>query len=268
MYELVDWLNTGLEWLHQPVSIFVIFAFFAIAEALWPVREALLSPLHRWVPNFSLTLSLFVLAYFIAPLSRWLAAWWSNQVGFGLLPWLQISPELTVLCALFALDLSAYILHRISHNWAWLWRLHLVHHSDTDVDVSTSYRHHPLEVTLSTAWHVIIISLLGAPLAAVLLYEALHKVFDIFSHANLRLPHTVDNMLRWLVITPAMHRVHHSSQRFETNSNYGGLFSVWDRLFGSYRTVLTSNQLGLEYFRSRRDQTFTGLLLQPFRAWQ
>jgi sterol desaturase/sphingolipid hydroxylase (fatty acid hydroxylase superfamily) len=196
---------------------------------------------------------------------RVLVAYWTEAVGFGLLSWLSLSTVQTVLFGFIMLDLSSYILHRVSHRWPLLWRLHLVHHSDTDVDVSTSYRHHPLESVFAALWYTATILILGVPLAALLIFEALHKFFDIFSHTNMRVPKRLDTLLRWVFITPDMHRIHHSAWQEETDSNYGGLLSIWDRLLGTYCKTLSTDRAGLNYFRSKQDQSLLGLILQPFR---
>lgn len=188
---------------------------------------------------------------------------------FGLLPQLGLPFWLDGVIAVLLLDLAIYWQHRWMHVVPLLWRLHRLHHSDTGFDVSTGLRFHPFEMALSLVYKLALVAALGAPALAVLVFELLLSIGALFTHADFALPPALDRRLRWLLVTPSMHRIHHSTWRPETDSNYGFHLSVWDRLFGSYRAQPrapeASMPIGLEYFRSSREQTLPSLLLQPFR---
>jgi sterol desaturase/sphingolipid hydroxylase (fatty acid hydroxylase superfamily) len=190
--------------------------------------------------------------------------------GFGLLPRLGLPFWLDCLLAVVLLDLAIYWQHRWMHRLPLLWRLHRLHHSDTGFDVTTGLRFHPFEMVLSMAYKLALVAALGAPALAVLVFELLLSVGALFTHADFALPPALDRRLRWLLVTPSMHRIHHSTWQSETDSNYGFHLSIWDRLFGSYRAQPrapeASMPIGLEYFRSAREQTLYSLLLQPFRS--
>lgn len=194
----------------------------------------------------------------------------SEAQGFGLLPRLGLPFWLDCLLAVVLLDLAIYWQHRWMHRLPLLWRLHRLHHSDTGFDVTTGLRFHPFEMALSMAYKLALVAALGAPALAVLVFELLLSVGALFTHADFALPPALDRRLRWLLVTPSMHRIHHSTWQSETDSNYGFHLSIWDRLFGSYRAQPrapeASMPIGLEYFRSAREQTLYSLLLQPFRS--
>ncbi len=189
--------------------------------------------------------------------------------GFGLLPALGLPFWLDCVLAVLLLDLAIYWQHRLMHVLPLLWRLHRLHHSDTGFDVTTGLRFHPFEMALSLVYKLAVVAALGAPALAVLVFELLLSIGALFTHADFALPPALDRRLRWLLVTPSMHRIHHSTWRPETDSNYGFHLSVWDRLFGSYRAHPRAPEahmpIGLEYFRSSREQTLPSLLLQPFR---
>lgn len=189
--------------------------------------------------------------------------------GIGLLQRLGLPFWLDCLIAVLLLDLAIYWQHRLMHVLPLLWRLHRVHHSDTGFDVTTGLRFHPFEMALSLVYKLMLVAVLGAPALAVLVFELLLSVGALFTHADFALPPTLDRRLRWLLVTPSMHRIHHSTWQPETDSNYGFHLSLWDRLFGSYRDAPRASEasmpIGLEYFRTRQDQALPSLLLQPFR---
>jgi len=191
--------------------------------------------------------------------------------GWGLLQLLDAPAWLAVPLAMLALDLAIYGQHRLSHVWPPLWRLHRVHHCDLDIDVSTALRFHPLEILLSMLYKIAAVYLLGAPPLAVLLFEMLLTGCAMFNHSNLRLPARADAALRRLLVTPDMHRVHHSTRRTEHDSNFGFSLSCWDHLFASYRAQPAGGhglmRIGLDSPRdSARCASLAGLLRLPFAA--
>jgi sterol desaturase/sphingolipid hydroxylase (fatty acid hydroxylase superfamily) len=175
-----------------------------------------------------------------------------------------------VLAAIVALDLAVYLQHVLFHAVPVLWRLHRVHHADTDFDVTTGTRFHPIEILVSTGIKCAAVAAIGAPAMAVLAFEVILNATAMFNHANARLPESVDRWLRRLVVTPDMHRVHHSLVRRETNSNFGFNLPYWDRLFGTYRAQPAHGHagmtIGLEAFRDPKEVRLDRMLLQPFGA--
>lgn len=199
-----------------------------------------------------------------------LAVGWALQVGqrgWGLLPALGLPFWWQVAGAVLLLDLAIYWQHRLFHRIPWLWRLHRVHHSDLAFDTTTGVRFHPLELLLSLLIKLGVIALLGAPAVGVLLFEILLSAGALFTHADIALPRRLDRRVRWLFVTPSMHRIHHSPRRHETDSNYGFHLSIWDRLFRSYRAASEhpeqSMPIGLEDWRDAAAQRLWPLLRQP-----
>ncbi len=251
-------------------SIFLLLlVLLALAEWRWPRHQGATDRLRRWPANLGFGL---VGALCLRVLTPWLAidaALWAQTNHVGLLHVLTLPLWLSVPITLLALDLLIYGQHRLMHRIDWLWRLHRVHHSDLALDVSSGVRFHPFEILFSMALKIAAVVVLGAAPAAVLAFEILLNGFAMFTHANLALPLRLDRALRWLVITPDMHRIHHSVLRDEQDTNFGFNVSWWDRLFRSYRAAPRQPQaslpLGLDEFRGRHDQRFDQLLLQPFR---
>lgn len=238
------------------------------AETRWPRRSA--SGGGRRGTNLLLVgLNTLFLRLGFPVLAVGAAAWGTGQ-GWGLLAWLDGPLWLEVLLAVVLLDLIIYGQHRLMHAVPWLWRLHRVHHSDLAFDVTTGVRFHPLEIAVSMIIKMAAVILLGAAAEAVILFEVLLSASSLFEHANLRLPAGLDRALRRVIVTPDMHRVHHSPHREETDSNFGFNLSVWDRLFATYqaqpREGHEAMQIGLSAFRDKQQQGLLALLLQPFRA--
>ena len=185
---------------------------------------------------------------------------------FNILAW---PTWIEVLSALLVLDLAIYLQHRVFHYVPVLWRLHRMHHADLDVDVTTGARFHPIEILLSLGIKFLVVVALGAPAVAVLIFEIGLNATSMFNHSNVRMPAMVDRVLRCLVVTPDMHRVHHSIIRRETDSNFGFNFPWWDRLFGTYRPEPEAGHhgmtLGIDKFRDPKELRLDRMLVQPFR---
>ncbi len=240
----------------------------AAAEALWARRNVLRG--ERWFINFSLAVINTTLLRLAFPV---LAVGWAMQIearGWGLLQALVMPAWLKLLLAVVLLDMAIYWQHRVFHMAPWLWRLHRLHHSDVDFDLTTGLRFHPGEILISMLVKFAVITLLGTPALAVLIFEIILSSSSLFEHANLRLPRLLDARLRWLIVTPDMHRVHHSVIPRETNSNFGFNFSIWDRVFGSYHAQPRDGHLGmrigLEQFRDPLTQRLDKLLMQPLAS--
>jgi sterol desaturase/sphingolipid hydroxylase (fatty acid hydroxylase superfamily) len=189
--------------------------------------------------------------------------------GWGLFEAVQAPAWLAVIASVILLDLAIYLQHVLFHAVPVLWRLHRMHHADLEVDVTTGVRFHPVEILLSMAIKLGVVAALGTPAAAVLIFEVLLNATSMFSHGNVRLPERFDSVLRRIVVTPDMHRVHHSVVPRETNSNFGFNLPWWDRLFGTYRGEPAAGHegmtIGIEQFRDPRELRLDRMLLQPFR---
>jgi sterol desaturase/sphingolipid hydroxylase (fatty acid hydroxylase superfamily) len=245
-----------------------------IVAALWEIaapRRDLQQATHvRWLNNLGLALLSGVFARALVPLTGIAAAVLARDHGFGLLNAVAAPSWLAVVIAILALDLFNYLLHVVTHAVPLLWCVHTVHHADLDFDFTTGLRHHPLELLVDAAALLSAVAALGAPPAAVVLYQAIDIAAGIFSHANVRFPARAESALRRLIVTPDMHRVHHSAIKRETNSNYGSLLSLWDRIFGTYRAspavAHRDMTIGLEYFRAPRYLYLHQILLLPALA--
>lgn len=244
-------------------------ALVGLAQTLWPRRPACAPRARRWLTNVTLVIVNTLVVRFCVPLLAVGTAVAAEESGFGLLNRIGWPPAAEIVAAILLLDLGIYFQHRLVHAVPLLWRVHRMHHSDLDFDASTGLRFHPLEIVLSMLIKMGLVALMGAPVTAVVVFEVLLNATSIFNHANLRLPITVDRVLRRIVVTPDMHRVHHSVQRAETDSNFGFNFPWWDRLFGTYRDQPQRGHaamtIGLPEFRETREQTLWRLLLQPTR---
>ena len=221
------------------LTIFLgLFALFALAEALAPRRPRMQPRSRRWVTNWGITLvntlTLRALAFGLPLLAVGAAADASSN-GWGLFNTLGWPAWIEVLLAVLILDLAIWAQHLVTHKVPILWRLHRVHHADRDFDVTTAIRFHPVEIALSMVLKIGLVYLLGPSAIAVILFEILLNGTALFNHSNWRIPLSVDALLRKLLVTPDMHRVHHSIHRYEHDSNYGFALSIWDRMFGTYR---------------------------------
>lgn len=246
---------------------FGAFGLFMLWEMLAPRRKEAGGIAWRWGNNFSLGLvSWYLTAMGNTLLVLWIADW-TDQRDLGLLPALGLGPVPEFVILLASTQLLSYWVHVAFHRVPWLWPLHAVHHSDTEVDVSTSYRHHPLEPLLTLPVSAPLVFMLGVSLEAVAIYRLFAVAATVFSHGNVRIPEGLERYLRLVVLTPDFHRVHHSSDARYTNSNYGSLVPWFDYLFGSARHRPYSEhetmELGLEYLREPRDSRFDHLLTQP-----
>lgn len=237
-----------------------------VLERLAPRRRGDAQRRRRWLANFGLVLADFFAAAAL-PVAAVSAALMARSAGIGAFSQLNWPPLLEGVLAWLVLDCAIYWQHRAMHTIAWLWPLHQPHHSDVQIDVTTALRFHPLEILLSILWKIIVVLALGAPPLAVLVFEITLNGAAMFNHANWRVPG--DAWLRALIVTPDMHRVHHSIHREETDSNYGFALSLWDRLFGSYTPQPQEGhqtmQIGLPILRAPEESTWLALLLQPFR---
>lgn len=255
-------------------SFITIFTLVGLLEWYFPRRRLTVPKTIRWCNNLAIVIVNNLLLKFIMPLFAVDAARLAQQHHLGLLPWLSgftenIPAVLPVVFCVIAMDASIYLQHRLFHYAPLLWRLHRMHHSDMDIDVSTGIRFHPIEILLSMFIKIAFVVLLGAPIASVILFEVLLNLTAMFNHGNVHLPKNVDRILRYWLVTPDMHRVHHSIDYSESNRNFGFCLPWWDRLFSTYQTQPkaghTKMTIGLPYFREQRECLLPHMLTQPFR---
>jgi sterol desaturase/sphingolipid hydroxylase (fatty acid hydroxylase superfamily) len=248
-----------------------IFALMAVWELLAARRALSVSKAVRWVNNLGLVaLNTLLLRLLFPAAAVGLAAYAARQ-GWGLLNHFQVPFWLGVPVAVVAMDFVIWLQHVMVHAVPVLWRLHRVHHADLDYDLTTGTRFHPVEIILSMLIKLATIMVLGPPVVAVILFEVILNGMAMFNHGNVRLPLPLDRTVRWLVVTPDMHRVHHSVEDDEANSNFGFNLSWWDRLFGTYRDQPRGGHEGMtigiyRYRKPREVSWLPGLLMLPFRG--
>jgi len=247
-----------------------IFALMAIWETIAPRRARSFSRLMRWPSNLGIVALNTLLIRVLFPVAAVGLAVVGQQKGWGLLNNFELPNWLAVLLAVALLDFIIYSQHVMFHAVPVLWRLHRMHHTDLDLDVTSGARFHPIEIVLSMAIKMVAVIALGPPVVAVVVFEVLLNGTAMFNHSNVFIPASVDRVLRLIFVTPDMHRVHHSIIPKETNSNYGFNLPWWDRLFGTYRAQPveghTGMTIGIEDFRSSRDLRLDLMLLQPFKG--
>lgn len=247
-----------------------IFALMITWEVLSPRRTQHISRKQRWPINLGLAATNMVIMRLTVGYLAYFSAIDAAERGVGLLNWLAAPEWLAITVTLLALDFAIYCQHILSHKWPLLWRLHQVHHTDLEFDATTAVRFHPLEILLSMFYKVACIYLLGANPLAVIAFEIILNGAATFNHSNINIPPSLDKKLRWLIITPDMHRIHHSTIQHETDSNYGFSISCWDRLCRTYiaepQHDQTTMTIGLEPFRQASELNFWQLLLLPFKA--
>ena len=202
------------------------------------------------------------LAVFIVKLSDW-----CMHSGFGLVYWLNAGVVVTIIIGVLALDFSSWLVHLVMHKIQLLWRFHLIHHTDTTVDVTTGLRHHPGDSLLRGIFFIIFIFISGAPMYSVMIYQTLVILSTAFTHANISLPQKLDKALSYFIISPNMHKVHHHWKQPFTDTNYGAVFSFWDRLLGTFSTLAIKDiRYGLDkYYPGEKDEDVIALLKKPFQ---
>ncbi|MGD9602389.1 MAG: sterol desaturase family protein [Gammaproteobacteria bacterium] len=258
---------------HEPairMSAFIgVFALMAIWELVAPRRTLTVTKSVRWTNNLALVALNTIALRFIFPVAATGLALHATDQGWGVLQQVILPEILRVLIGIVVLDLAIYFQHVLFHAVPALWRLHRVHHADLDFDVTTGARFHPIEIFLSMAIKFSVILAVGPPALAVLIFEVVLNATAMFNHANVHIPSTLERVVRWFIVTPDMHRVHHSVLPNETNRNFGFSLSVWDRIFGTYRAQPakghTEMTIGLTNFRDPHEvDRLAGMLWLPF----
>ncbi|WP_107988989.1 sterol desaturase family protein [Breoghania corrubedonensis] len=241
----------------------------ALFEVLAPRRPLRYGRGRRWVTNLAIVVIDSAILRVVFPMAAVGAALWAQTRGYGLFPALGVPPLVASVIAFVVLDFAVWFEHLVSHKLPVLWRIHRMHHADPDIDLTTALRFHPLEILISMVWKAAIVVALGAPALAVLVFEAVLNGGAMFNHSNVRLPGWLEAALRPVVVTPDMHRVHHSVIGCETDSNYGFNFSFWDRLCRTYVAQPQRGHegmtIGLSSFQSAAPTGIVWSLLLPFR---
>ena len=248
---------------------FGVFGLMAVWELLAPKRSLTVSKSMRWINNLGLVFLNTLILRLLFPAAAVGVAIFATNSGWGLLNHFRISYPLAIVLSVVALDLVIYFQHVLVHAVPTLWRLHRVHHADLDYDVTTGSRFHPLEIVLSMLIKFCAILLLGAPAAGVVIFEVVLNAMAMFNHGNVGMPPVIDRILRLLVVTPDMHRVHHSVEDNEANSNFGFNLSLWDRLFGTYIDQPRDGHAGMtigihQYREPKQVSRLPGMLTLPF----
>lgn len=258
-----------------PEAVIRLLAFMGVLvimvvwELLAPRRPLNRPRGERWVINILITAINTMIARFLLPAAALSAAFLAEDNGWGVLHMVHIPEGVALVASFLALDLAIYVQHVTFHHVPALWRLHRVHHMDLDMDVTTGLRFHPVEIILSLLIKAGVVIMLGADPLAVVLFEIVLNASSMFNHSNVRMPKFVDVTLRTIVVTPDMHRVHHSTIQSETDSNFGFFLSVWDRVFRTYQAQPKDGHMDMEIgqslIRDPRRLTLPALLVQPFR---
>ncbi|OYW22593.1 MAG: sterol desaturase [Sphingomonas sp. 12-62-6] len=247
-----------------------VLVLMATLERLRPRRTQILARVQRWPGNLALIVIDSIAARLVLAAAAIGVAALSQAQGWGLLELVALPGWVEIVLAIMLLDLVIYGQHVAFHSVPWLWRVHRMHHSDPEIDVTTALRFHPVEIILSLAIKGVAIAAIGASPLAVLIFEIVLNATAMFNHSNIALPLWLDALLRRVLVAPDMHRVHHSVGRAETNSNFGFNLPWWDWLFGTYRAQPAAGHngmtIGLEEFRGVRDQRIDQLLVQPLRG--
>jgi sterol desaturase/sphingolipid hydroxylase (fatty acid hydroxylase superfamily) len=253
------------DYLPTVVAACVLILLFAL-EGWLPAAADRHRRLHHAARNLALgLLNAAALAVLAAPFITQVAAWVEER-RFGLLNLLSLPPVIGVVAAILLFDAWMYLWHRANHQFGFLWRFHRVHHSDTEMDATTAVRFHTGEILISSALRLAVIPLLGITIYQLLVYEMILLPVILFHHNNVRFPESLDRWLQTIIVTPAIHRVHHSRLRMETDSNYSSIFSFWDRMAGTFRLRRDGQPVnfGLDEFDGEEWQRLSGLIVMPF----
>ncbi|MBA3603961.1 MAG: sterol desaturase family protein [Parachlamydiaceae bacterium] len=258
------------EWIQLRIAFFLgIFLLIALCEFFFPKRaKANVPQKTRWISNLSIVIIDNFFMRLILPLFAIEMAFLAENWKWGIFNRYEIPYALNLILTIIILDLIIYLQHVMFHVVPFFWRAHRMHHADLDFDVTTGIRFHPIEVIISMGIKIGVVALIGATPIGVLIFEILLNATSMFTHSNLNLPISVDRVLRSIIVTPDMHRVHHSIKEHETNRNFGFSFSIWDRLFGTYLNQPSEGHLkmtiGIKDFRHPKYLRLDWLLLIPF----
>jgi sterol desaturase/sphingolipid hydroxylase (fatty acid hydroxylase superfamily) len=250
-----------------------MFAFFALAEMVFPRTRHHERLSFRWFTNLAMTVSIIFIFKLIGPVVGIISALLADYLEFGLLNQLNLSIFPALLAGIVVLDLKQYLFHRLMHYFDALWQIHQVHHSDVEIDLTTGFRFHPLEAILNALASIIVIMMFGIAAEVILLRQILTYFFNFFTHGNIYLPPVLERYLKWILVTPSMHHLHHAMDKRAANHNFGVFFSFWDRMFGSFmskhpeaETEEEAYQYGLRDYREPGKLNLGLLMLMPFKS--
>ena len=265
---MTDQLTNNADQLRLGIFIGILI-IMALLEFLLPRRNVDANRKLRWTSNIGIVILDSILVRILLPTTTIAVALFVENSNYGFFNLFSLPNVLSIAVSVLLLDVLIYIQHVIFHKIHWLWRFHRMHHSDTHIDVTTGIRFHPIEIVLSLLIKFAAILVFGIPAVAIVIFEIILNATAMITHSNLNLPTGLDKLLRWVFVTPDMHRIHHSVHRDETDSNYGFNLSIWDRLFGTYinepRDTHEKMLIGIDQFRKQREQIIDKLLTQPFR---
>ncbi len=270
MVELdASWVTANEVLVRSSTSV-TIFVLVALAEIIIPRRALEIGRVLRWASNLALAVLNALIIRLLFPIAAVGTAAFASANEWGILNRWDVSFGVTLVASILILDFVIWVQHRAFHAIPALWRVHRVHHADPDYDLTTGLRFHPIEISISMLIKMLVIVAIGAPITAVVLFEVLLNATSTFNHGNVRIGFGFDRILRWVIVTPDMHRVHHSVDQIETNSNFGFNVPWWDRLFGTYRDQpVTGHEamvVGVAGFDDIRDVChLPGVLTMPFR---
>lgn len=250
---------------HRALIIAGGITFFWLLESGIPLFRFGYNKWKHAGVNIFFTFTTIIINFFFAILIVFSSDWCIKN-HFGLLQWVAMPIWLQMITGLLLLDLvGAYTIHLIQHKVKWMWKFHMVHHSDTYVDTTTANRHHPGESVFRAAFAILAVWVVGAPIWLIMLYQSLSVVLAQFNHANIQMPEWLDKPLRYIIVTPNMHRIHHHFVRPQTDTNYGNIFPFWDRIFGTYNsTPMKDIRYGLDVLEGKKDGSISTMLKVPF----
>ena len=251
---------------HRALILALGISCFWLLESGFPLIKFSYKKWKHASLNLFLTATTIIINFFFA---RFIISTseWCQLNSFGLLFLFKNSFLLTFIVGLLLMDLiSAYLIHFIEHKIKWMWNFHMIHHSDTHVDTTTANRHHPGESVFRASFTLLAFYLIGAPIWLVMLYQSISVVLSQFNHANISLPDKIDNLLSYVIVSPNMHKIHHHYLQPETDSNYGNIFSIWDRLFGTFRKMdLSKLKYGLDILPDQMADNWAFQFKKPFK---
>jgi len=266
MHELINYFE-NISSLHRSIILVGGITLFWSIESIIPLFNFNYKKLKHALPNFFFTLTTIIVNFSLAFILL-LVSDWVTENNYGLLNYGQFLPlSLYIIFGVLFLDLiGAYLPHYVQHKVKFLWKIHLVHHSDHKVDTTTANRHHPFESVVRYLFTLLGVTLLGANMGLVFLYQSLSVVLSQFNHANININPKIDKFLSFFIVTPNMHKVHHHYVMPYTDSNYGNIFSFWDRLFGTFKSLNPSKIIyGVDtFFNEKENESIKSLLLRPF----
>ena len=249
-------------------TFFLLLGLFLLLEQQWPRRVRVSTSVNRWYSNFGLLFLNIIAVRLLVPLATFEAALIAADNNWGIFNLLGLPVIVNLIASIVVFDLLIYIQHVVFHRIPLLWRIHRVHHTDIEFDVTTGVRFHPLEIVLSLLYKLTAVIVFGPAAFAIIVYEILLNAASLFTHSNVRLKQKADAAIRKIIVTPDMHRVHHSVLRKETDSNFGNIFSCWDKLFKTYRAQPQGGHdnmiIGLDKFREMSGEKLMQLLKLPF----